>query len=400
MKPHANDASGTSRTAAWALVARREVLVKLTDRAFLVSTVLVVGLITAFTIVQGVMSDRTKTYTVTASTPEAAQMVDAVRSHAGQIDGKVRITLGKASDDSAAKAAVKNEGADAWLHRDGGAWVLTSKKETPAALKTVVQQAVRDQVVGHNAAAAGTTISALESGATVKTALLQGDAGKAGLAKVTGFAFAFLFYVASLMFGITLANSVVEEKQSRIVEIIATAIPVRQLLTGKVLGNTVLAFTQMAVYVAVGMVGLSFTKFSGLLPALSGPIVWFLVFFVAGFVALACLWAVAGALASRSEDLQATTTPLTMLVMLILFGGMFLNGTAQTVVSFVPPLSAVLMPMRLLDGGLAWWEPVLALALLLGFAALTVRFGERIYRRSLLQTHGRVSLRQAWASAE
>ena len=157
--------------------------------------------------------------------------------------------------------------------------------------------------------------------------------------------------MASLMFGMTLANSVVEEKQSRIVEIIATAIPVRQLLAGKVLGNTVLAVGQMALYVGVGLVGLAFTDYRGAGPAVVRRSVgWFLVFFLAGFVALACLWAVAGALASRTEDLQSTTTPLH-------HGpdgrdvrrACSSRAPSQVVGSYVPPRLRDPMPHRLLE---------------------------------------------------
>jgi ABC-2 type transport system permease protein len=117
-------------------------------------------------------------------------------------------------------------------------------------------------------------------------------------------------------------------------------------------------------------------------------------------VALACLWAVAGALASRVEDLQSTTTPVTMLVMAMFFGGLLLEGTAQTVASFVPPLSAVLMSMRVLDGGVAWWEPALAMLLLLAFAAALVVVAERIYRRALLQSGGKLTVKDAWRLEE
>ena len=72
------------------------------------------------------------------------------------------------------------------------------------------------------------------------------------------------------------------------------------------LGNTALAMIQLLIYVAVGLIGLSFTAYRSYVPALSGPAAWFLGFFLAGFIALACLWAVAGSLASRAEDLQAT----------------------------------------------------------------------------------------------
>ncbi len=108
----------------------------------------------------------------------------------------------------------------------------------------------------------------------------------------------------------------------------------------------------------------------------------------------------AGSLASRTEDLQATSTPLTMLMLVMFFGGLSLDGRGQVIASFVPPVSAVVMPKRILAGGVEWWEPLVALGLLAAFAAVTVWVGERLYRRALLQTGGRVSLRQAWSAAE
>ena len=58
------------------------------------------------------------------------------------------------------------------------------------------------------------------------------------------------------------------------------------------------------------------------------------------------------------------------------------------------------MPKRILAGGVEWWEPLVALGLLAAFAAVSVWVGERLYRRALLQTGGRVSLSQAWSAAE
>ena len=161
-----------------------------------------------------------------------------------------------------------------------------------------------------------------------------------------------------------------------------------------------MAVLQIVLYVGVGLVGLSFTEYSAFIPAISGPIVWFVLFFATGFVALACLWAVAGSLASRTEDVQNTSAPLTYVVMGIYFASFLLSGNALFIASFIPPVSAVLMPMRILEGGVPFWQPVVALALLVGFAGLTIIVGERLYRRSLLQSGGRVSLKQAWSAPE
>ncbi|NLT54332.1 MAG: ABC transporter permease [Actinomycetales bacterium] len=384
---------------AWLLVARREVMVRVTDRSFLVGTLVTIAIIAGLIAVQAVFASRTETYTV-AVPPAATAMAETVRDRATGIDEDVVVELLAVTGDAAGRAAVADESADAMLHQEGGTWVLTTKSQPEEALQAVVTGIVRDATVQANAAAAGVSVADLQRGSELRPELLEGDAQRAQLVTIVGFAFGFLFYMASILFGVALANSVLEEKQSRVVEIIASSIPVRHLLAGKVVGNTVLAVVQLALYVAVGLVGLAFTEFSGLVTGISGPVVWFVAFFLAGFVALACLWAVAGSLASRSEDLQSTTTPLTMLIMVVFFGGLLLEGTARTVGSFVPPLSAVLMPIRLLEHAAAWYEVVLALVLLLACAALTVLVGERIYRRSLLQSGGRVTLRQAWRAED
>ena len=383
----------------WLLVTRREVVSRITDKSFLLGTAFMVVLIAGFIGFSAWQEERTETVTL-AATPDAAAMATAVADAAPGVDENVEVTVVEIDDRAAAESALREDEVDAWLHPTDDGWQLTSESSEQGSLTDVVEVVVQQQVLADNAAEVGTTVESLQAGSTVTTAFLRGDAEKAGVAEAVGFVFVFLFYFAALVFGMQLASSVIEEKQSRIVEIIAAAIPVRHLLAGKVLGNTALAVIQLMVYLVVGLVGLSFTSYKSYVPALSGPTAWFIGFFLAGFIALACLWAVAGSLASRTEDLQATSTPLTMLMLVMFFGGLSLDGRAQVIASFVPPVSAVVMPKRILAGGVEWWEPLLALGLLAAFAAVTVRIGERLYRRALLQTGGRVSLRQAWSAAE
>ena len=384
---------------AWLLVTRREVVSRITDKSFLLGTAFMVVLIAGFIGFSAWQEERTETVTL-AATPDAAAMATAVADAAPGVDENVEVTVVEVDDRAAAESALREDEADAWLHPTDDGWQLTSESSEQGALTNVVEVVVQQQVLADNAAEVGTTVESLQAGSTVTTDFLRGDAEKAGVAEAVGFVFVFLFYFAALVFGMQLASSVIEEKQSRIVEIIAAAIPVRHLLAGKVLGNTALAVIQLMVYLVVGLVGLSFTSYKSYVPALSGPTAWFIGFFLAGFIALACLWAVAGSLASRTEDLQATSTPLTMLMLVMFFGGLSLDGRGQVIASFVPPVSAVVMPKRILAGGVEWWEPLLALGLLAAFAAVTVWIGERLYRRALLQTGGRVSLRQAWSAAE
>lgn len=351
--------------------------------------------------VQALFAGQESVRTVAVVDTGAREVVTATATRVAAADEKNRLLVREVPTTAEGERLVRAGEVDALLTRGTGQWTLTTAKEPDDTLRTELAQTVRDTTIDANAKAAGTSTTALAAGSTLATTSLEPvDPASSGPRKVLAFAFAILFYMAALMFGIQIANSVVEEKQSRIVEILTTAIPVRQLLVGKVLGNTMLAFGQMALYAVVGLVGVTVTKQALPVAALLGGIGWFLVFFLAGFVALACMWAVAGALASRSEDLQSTTTPLTMILVMAFVVGLSVQGAAKAVASFVPILSAITMPGRVVTGEASWWEPVVALVLTLAFAAATILVGERIYRRSLLQTRGRVSLRAAWRSTD
>ena len=384
----------------WAIVAQREIVVRLTNRAFLVSTLITLLFIAGFGAFSVWDSNRTTTYTVAVTGADGRQLVERAAASARQADDKVSIESTPVSGEPAARALVDDGTADSWLHQIGSGWTLTSADDADLALRTAVEAALRDSVLQRNAAAAGTTVQALEQGTTLTTTRFDGRAGSSGFVKGATFAFALLFFMAAMMFGQQIAASVVEEKQSRLVEILASAIPLRQLLAGKILGNSVIALGQVVLFAAVGLVAVSFTDASTLLPTLSTAVVWFVLFFAVGFFALACLYAVAGALASRTEDLQSTTAPMTMVLMVVYVASFGLTGKALEVASFVPIASVVSMPGRLLAGDAAWWEPVLALLVMAAFSAGTIVVSERIYRRSLLQTRGRVSWKQALSAPE
>lgn len=385
-----------SAAGAWRIVATREITAKLTDRAFLVGTVLTLAVIAGIVAVQAYLGSRDSTYDLVVTSANQS-MAQAMADQAPALDDSMVIRVEVAADDAAARAAVLNDDADAWLSQQGDAWQVAGKSEVPTELMQVASVVVPAQALEANAERLGASVAELTAGSAVTSTVLDGDADANAFGRGVGFAMAILFYMSSLGFGLTLAQSVLEEKASRIVEIIATKIPVRQLLIGKIAGNVIMALAQMALYTGVGLIGLTFTPYSEYLPSLSGALGWFLIFFVVGFGVVACAWAVVGALASRSEDLQQSTMPLTMVTMAMFFGAIFLQGTWLTIGSFVPPFSAILMPVRLVQGTAAWWEPLAALALLLLMAALIVNASERLYRRSLLQTQGRLSIRRAWA---
>ncbi|WP_159501757.1 ABC transporter permease [Microbacterium sp. 18062] len=209
--------------------------------------------------------------------------------------------------------------------------------------------------------------------------------------------FGIVFLVAASTFGGTIAQSVVEEKQTRVVELLISAIPVRALLAGKVIGNTILAMAQILVLAAIAVVGLTVTGQDLILTGLGGPLVWFSVFFLFGFILLAALFAAAGAMVSRQEDIGSTTTPLTMLVMLPYFLVIFFNDNTlvMTIMSYVPFSAPVAMPLRLYLGEALWWEPLVSLVALVATCVAAILVGARIYSGSLLRMGARVKLVEA-----
>ena len=399
MSTSTSTSTNSSTERPWLLVARREVMTKLTDKSFIIGTLITFLLIVGFIGFQVVTEDRTETYTV-AATAESSEAARVLAEGAPEVDDAIRIEVEEVASDDAGVAALEEGDADVLLRPADDGWTLVGDESVPGDLESAAGTVLREAAVADNAAAAGTSLDELQQGSTVDVTLLQGDAEQQAFAEGMGVALAFLFYFAALGFGYTLAGSITEEKSNRIVEIITTKIPVRQLLIGKIAGNTALAIGQTALLVTVGLVGVAFTEYSSFLPGISGGVGWFAAFFLVGFTFIACWWAVAGALASRAEDLQTTATPLSFLMMGVFFGAFLFEGTALTVASYVPPFSCVLMPMRLLEGSAAWWEPVVAIAILVAAMAVTVVFAERLYRRALLQTQGRVSLKQAWTAAD
>ncbi|MEV6274854.1 ABC transporter permease [Nocardia sp. NPDC051832] len=377
----------------WRIVAQREIVVKLRDRNFLVSTAITIVVIVATLGISGFMSNRTDKLEVAISGAGTAQVVEIANTLAK--DKKVEFTARTEPDTAAVERQVRDDEVDVGLVPGDAGWRLIGRAAENGEAKTYLTAAAQQLALQRNAAAAGTSMTELTSGATVGYDLLDPTGVDPGLAKIVSFVFAFLFYMASTMFGMTIAQSVLEEKQNRIVEILASAIPLRQLLIGKVVGNAVMAFAQLALFVTAGLIGLSAIGKGSQITQIGSAAGWFIVFFLVGFLALASLWAVAGALSTRAEDLQSTAMPVSMFIMLVLFAGIFLSGTALTVASYLPIVSIVGMPGRLAAGAAAWWEPFIALALMAAATYGIVLIAEKIYRRGLMQTQGRLTIRQA-----
>lgn len=382
-------------TGAWTLVARREIAVRLKDKTFLMTTafsLVLVGLIFGVQVLIGGSSGTD--YRVAVTDDDGAAIVDAAEPAILADDEESTLATSSVEDRAAGEALLQEEEADALLVPGDSGWELVTVGDPDSTLQVALQGAVQLDGLESTAEELGTTVPDLLAGTELTSVSIDSD-GDELLYFLASMAFAVLFYFAALMFGLNIANSVVEEKQSRIIEILAAMIPTRALLIGKVVGNTVLAFGQMALLAGIALVGMTFVDLPFEISGLTEAVLWFIPFFIFGFLALACVWAAVGAMASRIEDLQSSTMPLTLVLVGAFFAALYLEGTAERIASYVPILSTLMMPGRVLSGDAQWYDALLALGLVVVFAGVVVLLAERFYRRSLLQTQGRLSFRQA-----
>jgi ABC-2 type transport system permease protein len=416
------------------LVAGREIVAKLRDKAFLISTGVMLLLVAASVIVPLMLNrdaGRPMLTIATVGAPaqtiaEAARTASATavqradqqreRNQSRSVtepgpavrDGEpavplIRLTVRPVSDLAAADALLRTEAVDAALViGSDGKPVLRGYSGVHDDLNRLITLSVQSQNVAAalQAGDAGADqIQPLLDARPPTVRLLDPPPPNADLATLLGIAFAGLFFITSFSFGLLIAQSVVEEKQSRVVELLVAAILVRLLLLGKVAGTTLLALGQVTLLFAVGLAGASVAGQSAAVTLLLHSGGWFLAFFALGFSMLSCLWAAAGALSSRQEDLQATTTPLQLLIMVPFFASIYViePGRWLTVLSYLPFTAPLSMPRRLLIGDAAWWEPVLAAAGMLVTGAVLVVVATRLYEGALLRQRGRTTLRHAWS---
>lgn len=382
-----------STTPAWLTVTLREVETKVRDKAFIISTLITVGLIVGSIALSGFLANRTSTYTVAGADQPSLRVLE----HAQQTQPQdVDLSVQNLPDDQA-RQQVEAGTLDAVLHSTGpGKFTLTGGEEVPAKLRSLLDTSVEQVLTAELLSSAGIDPGQLPADTALSVTLLQGDAERNSMIQAMAFIFSFLFYMAALIFGMPIANSVIEEKQNRVVEILASTIRLRELLAGKIIGNVILALGQLLLFLGVGLLAAWLAPIEiPFLGVVFQVATWFVVFFLAGFLVLAGCWAALGALATRTEDLQQSSGPVVTVLIGILFIGLYAKGTVLVIASYVPIVSSVAMPIRLLTGQVPWFEPVLSLLVALAFCWVVLVFAERIYRRAVMHTGGALTLRKA-----
>ncbi|WP_456439775.1 ABC transporter permease [Psychroserpens sp.] len=236
-----------------------------------------------------------------------------------------------------------------------------------------------------------------------------------------GGAAGYMLFMFIIIYGNMIMRSVIEEKTSRIIEIIISSVKPIQLMMGKIIGTSLAGITQFVIWVILGgvligvvslIIGVNLydsqmpqqevleqsltilgADFQSLtisfwsLP-ITNLVIAFLLFFIGGFLLYSSLYAAVGAAVDNETDTQQFMMPILMPLILAVYVGIFTviedpHGTVSTVFSFIPFTSPVVMLMRI-PFGVPIWQQVLSFIILIGTFTFTVWFAAKIYRVGIL----------------
>jgi len=222
---------------------------------------------------------------------------------------------------------------------------------------------------------------------------------------------AMMLFMSILVYGNGMMSSVLEEKTSKVIELLVSSVKPMELMAGKLLGVGAVSLVQFGVWGASMQLMLSqrgalMGSMSGnnaatifQLPSLgAGTTLIVILFFVGGFLLYSAMYAAVGAMSSNHQEAQQAVQPITYMLMVGLFGMFAMlnnpNSTVAIVLSFIPFTAPIIVPVRWTTGNLAPAEVALAfLTLILGVLGVLWIAG-RIYRVGILMTGKRPTMRE------
>lgn len=377
------------------LVARREFVTQVRNKSFVIGLVVtlaffvVIGVITAFVSAQG----SSATLGITSA---ARALQPTLEDAAGAGDFTLEI---REIDAAAGRAAVAAGELDALL--DGsGPYTLLGRDQVANDLVALVGATVQQASLADALRAAGTdpaTVAVRGAVRTETTEPVDPDRGqRLGLAIIG----TILLFFSVSGYGQLVATGVVEEKQSRVVELLLATIKPWELLAGKILGLGAVGLLNLLILGAVGVVGgLAFGVLT--LPgATAGIFAMVILWYLLGFFLYAALYAAVGSMVSRQEELGSVIAPMIFLLLIPFILTVNLlpsdpRNPIATVLSYLPFFSQTVMPARYVLGAAELWEVAVSAVLAIAAIVLVVLAGARIYRNSILRTGARVSWREA-----
>jgi ABC-2 type transport system permease protein len=386
------------------LVARREILERGRSRGFLLGVLLTTALVVGSIVVSSMLFQDDAPVRVGLVEPTPATLAPTLEATADQLGRPIELT--SYPDLAAGESALASDQVAALLHVPAdlsGPGELRFRERADPAVSQLVAAAVVAVRVGAVLEQAGVdqaTLAGAQATPTVGTleeASEEDDAGT-GLATIG----AILVLVGIFGFGYTVLTGVVEEKQSRVVEVVLATVRARDLLMGKVLGIGILGLLQLAAFAIAGLIAIAVTQGGLTLPtATPSMLVVVSIFFVLGYALYATILGCLGALASRMEEASNASMPVTIVAMVSYFLCLFFvnqdpEGIVAQVLTYLPPSAPFAVPMRAALDAIGPLE--IGLAIVVTVAAIWVAFGfaARVYSGAVLRAGGLVSIREAW----
>ncbi len=237
----------------------------------------------------------------------------------------------------------------------------------------------------------------------------SGRAGSGRLSLVFAIGVAMLLYMTILLYGQNVLRSVIEEKTTRVAEVIVASVRPATLLAGKVLGVGAVGLTQMVIWLAASLLLARYR--GGLLRALGlaaspiqlpeigvGMAIVLLLYFLLGYILYSSLFAAVGAMTTSEAEAQQAQMPI---VLLLVAGVMFLqpvlgapDGRLAQMLAWIPFTAPIMMPLRMSAAEVAPWDIALSIVTLMAACYIAVYLAARIYRTGILMYGKRATLRE------
>jgi ABC-2 type transport system permease protein len=394
-------------TSAIVMIARREFVTRVRTRVFIIGTALVLLAVAGYVVFQQLVLSKQghgNTYKV-AFVGEAQSLADPLVASAKALG--LTIESQPVTNQSQAESAISKGNLDAAVQGSATSPQVLVRDQLNPTLRSLLQGIVRQQALDRQLAAAGLNPASVEASvasATIHVQSLKPVRGQRIELVAAGFVVALFLYIALLTYGAFIAQGVVEEKANRIVEILLSTVRPVQLLIGKVVGIGLVGLFQFTI---IGVFAFILTTVTGVLtvPAAgAGVILGGLLWFVLGYFLYAILFAAAGSLVSRQEEVQGVVLPIAMLaiiswfvavgVLTPMFNGQPMSSTG-VLLGFVPFFAPVILPTGMATGDIAPWQVLLSVALTLLMSAAATWIAARIYSNSVLRIGARVKLGDA-----
>jgi ABC-2 type transport system permease protein len=375
------------------LVVAREFFTRVRERAFRTST-LVILLILGAVIVLPNLAGLTR-FTVGVVGDDARQVVESAKAQAEL--AKITVNVRQLPDDATARAQAGRGDIAAAVTSDG---TILTRQYVPDQLKPFLLGAVQDAALQKKLRGANVDPNLLAI-PPPNVVSIRPDSESAQQRRNLAFIGIMVLFGQLFGFGTQVAMGVVEEKSSRVVEVVLSAIRPVQLLVGKVIGIGLVGLLQLGI---VGAVGAVVANRYGMLDLTTGNLATFGqigVWFLLGFAFLGALFAGVGATVSRQEDLQQAMAPLATINFASVFLGIYASQhpttVLTTVLSYVPPFSPIVMTPRWAGGGVPTWQVLLSMGIMVVSTVVVARVAARLYQGAVLQLGARLALRDAFS---